>query len=269
MLSILSSQLDLSVETIELFALVLVRTSTMVFVLPFLSISSIIPLTVRIGLAFFLALIAFPMLPHTDIVIANSPIFFFMLVIEQLMVGLMIGVTATYMFHFVIIGGHVIARDIGISMGGSTDPIQDETADDVGVLLLLVFSIAFLVRGYHHYFIQVILESFQYIPLGHYNWDMLPVARTMCLLSAGALVTGIKLAAPCMIALFLTTIGMALTARIMPEMNVWIVAVPIKVIVGILILWETFPLMAMLFDENFRQVQGAIAYLLMAGGPHG
>jgi len=72
-----------------------------------------------------------------------------------------------------------------------------------------------------------------------------------------------------MIALLLTTLGMALTARVMPQMNVWIVAVPIKVIIGVVILWETFPMMTMLFDENFRQVQDAIAYLLKAGGPHG
>jgi flagellar biosynthesis protein FliR len=269
MLSILANNLGMSVESIEIFSLVLVRTSAMIFILPFLSISGVIPTTVKAGLSFFIALIAFPMLPPAGFVIQNSPVFFFLLVLEQVMIGLIIGFTATYLFHFVVIGGHIISRDIGISMGGTMDPIQDETGDELGVLLLLIFSIAFLVKGFHHYFIQVILESFQMIPIGHFNWDFLPVVRTLVLLSSLALVTGVKLAAPIIVALLLVSLGMALMARVMPEMNVWVVAVPLKIVLGILILWECFPLMTQLFDWNFEQVQSALVHLLKSGGVHG
>jgi flagellar biosynthetic protein FliR len=269
MLSMLATNLDLSVESIELFSLVLVRVSVLVFILPFLSITGVIPTTVKAGLSFFLALAAFPLLPPAGFVIQNSPIFFFILVLEQVMIGLMIGFTATYLFHFVVIGGHIISRDIGISMGGTMDPIQDESGDEIGVLLVLVFSIAFLVKGFHYYFIQVVIESFQYIPIGHFNWEMLPIARTVCLMSGLALVTGVKLAAPVMIALLMMSLGMALMSRVMPEMNVWVVAVPLKIVVGIFIMWQSFPLMSMLFDSNFRQVQEAIAYLLKSGAVHG
>lgn len=269
MLSLIATNLQMTVENVEFFALTLVRVSTLIFILPFFSIGSVVPAIAKVGISFFLSIIAFPQLPAAGFLVASSPVFFFMLVIEQVMVGVIIGVTATFLFHFVVMGGHYIARDIGVSMGAVSDPIQDETADEFGVLLLLVFSILFLVKGFHHHFVRVILDSFQYIPIGYFNWNMAQVVKVLGLLSAAALVMGIKLAAPVMITMFAASLGMGLMSRIMPSMNVWIVAVPIKVIVGVFVLWETFPLMAHLFDSNFQQVLEGIAYLLRNGSSHG
>lgn len=259
----------MTVQNVEFFTLALVRVSTLVFLLPFLSTGSVVPITAKIGLSFFLSLIAFPQLPAAGVVIQNSPIFFFMLVIEQVMVGVVIGFTATYLFHFVVIGGHFIARDIGISMGSVSDPIQDETADEFSVLLLLIFSIVFLAKGFHHYFIQVILDSFQFIPIGRFSWDFGPIIKVLGLLSAASFVMGIKLAGPIMITMFATSLGMGLMSRIMPAMNVWIIAVPIKVVVAVVILWETFPLMTLLFDSNFQQVLEGISVILREGAVRG
>jgi flagellar biosynthetic protein FliR len=269
MLSLIATNLQMTVENVEFFSLALVRVSTLIFILPFFSIGSIIPNTAKVGVSFFLSLIAFSQLPSAGFVIQSSPIFFFTLVLEQLMIGVIIGVTARFMFHFVVIGGHFIARDIGISMGAVSDPIQDETADEFSVLFLLIFSILFLVKGLHHYFIKVILDSFQFIPIGYFNWEPKQIVQVLCLLSAGALVMGIKLAAPVMITMFLTSLGMGLMSRIMPAMNVWIIAVPIKVVLGVVIMWECFPLMANLFDSNFQQVLEGISYLLRHGSTHG
>lgn len=269
MLSLLANNLGMTVEAVELFSLALVRIATLVFVLPFLGIGGVIPTQVKAGFAFFLALIAYPQLPHVGFAIANSPIFFFMLVIEQVMVGVIIGFTATYIFHFIVIGSEFMTRDIGLSPGSITDPIRDDAGDEIGVLIVLILSIAFLVRGFHHYFIMVIIDSFQYIPIGRFNWEFLPVARVLCLMSGAALLTGVKLAAPVMITMLLTTLGMGLMSRIMPAMNVWIVAQPLKIVVGVIIIWQVFPLMTMLFDENFLQVQEGISYLLRHGAVSG
>ena len=269
MLSLLASNLDMTVESVELFGLALVRIATLVYILPFLGIQGVVPGTVKAGLSFFLAIIIYPQMPAAGFTVGNAPLFFFLLVLEQVMVGLVIGITASFIFHFVGIGGHLMSRDIGISMGGSEEPVTSDTADEVTVLIMLVLSAAFMVKGYHLYFIQVIIDSFRYIPLGHYNFGMLPVARVMCLLSAAALVTGVKLAAPVMVALLATSIGMGLMSRVMPSMNVWIVAVPLKVFLAIWIIWQVFPLMSMLFDSNFRVVQEGIAVLLNSGGIHG
>lgn len=269
MLTLIATNLQMTVENVEFFALALVRVSTLIFILPFFSVGSVVPTIAKVGLSFFLALIAFPQLPPAGFAIQSSPIFFFTLVIEQIMIGVMIGVTANFLFHFVVMGGHFIARDIGVSMGSVSDPVQDETADEFGVLLLLIFSILFLVKGFHHYFIKIILDSFQYIPIGYFNWDMGQIVKVIGLLSAGALVMGIKLAAPVLITMFLASLGMGLMSRIMPSMNVWIIAVPIKVVLGVVVLWECFPLMATLFDSNFQQVLEGISYLLRHGAVHG
>lgn len=269
MLSSIANSLDLGVERIEFFGLTLVRVSTIIFTLPFLSMQSVTPTVVRTVLSFALALMIFPQLPPAPFVIENSVPFFFLLVLEQVMIGLMIGFASTFVFHFVVIGGHLIARDMGIAMGGTVNPIQDQTSDEVAVLISLVLSTMFLVHGNHFYFIRVLFDTFQVIPIGNFSWDMRSPAQIFTVMGAAAFFMGIKLAAPMMITLLVTSLGMALVARVMPQMNVWIVAVPLKVILGSVTLVYVFPLIALLFNQNFEELLRALEMMLRAGGRHG
>ncbi|NLB63046.1 MAG: flagellar biosynthetic protein FliR [Fibrobacter sp.] len=269
MLEYLATNLEMTVESIELFGLVLVRVGTLVFILPFLGIQNATPTVAKAGLSFFIALLVFPMLKPVSFVIHNSTPFFMVLVLEQVMVGLIIGFTFTFMFHFVKMGGYLISRDIGIMMGGTIDPIQEENTAYFGVLVLLILSMVFLMRGNHHYLLKSIFDSFEMIPLGQFSWEWRPMAQVLTLMSASAILTGVKLAGPIMITLLLTSIGMALIARVMPQMNVWIVSIPIKVTLGCLAMWQVFPLMADFFEMNFHEVQEAIKIVMQAGGVSG
>lgn len=267
MLSLLAMATDLAVEKIELFLLALVRISFIIYLLPAFSLREV-PGSVKGALSLTLAFLAFPQMPTSGFVIADSTVFFMMLVLEQCMIGAMIGFASSFLLYFVSMGGSFIARDMGIMQGGA-DPLTDEPSDTISSLLTLIFMIIFLEAGGHYSFIRVLFDSFQYIPIGHLVWDTRSFAGVMTLLSASSLVLAFKLAAPVMGVIFIVTVVLGLMNRVMPQLDVWILGIPLKIGLGVLVIIYSFPLMKKLFDSNLEMVQRALLVLLKAGGGHG
>jgi len=264
MLSLLSFATDLAVEKIELFMLALVRISFIVFLLPVFNLKEV-PTAVKAVLSLALAFVVYPQMKPVGFTVVDSTVFFMMLVLEQAFIGIMIGFCASFLIYFVPMGGSFIARDIGITQG-SSDPITEDASDSVSSLLLLVFVVIFLASGGHYFLIRILFESFQYIPIGHLVWDTRSFAGVFALLSASSLVMAFKLAAPVMGVIFITSIILGLMNRVMPQLDVWILGIPLKIGLGMLTIYYSFPLMEKLFDANVEMVQRALLLLLKTGG---
>lgn len=268
MLSLLAMATELAVDKIELFMLALVRISFIVFLLPAFSLKEI-PTSVKAVLSLSLAILAFPQMPPMGFTVMDSTVFFMMLVLEQAFIGIMIGFAASFLIYFVLMAGNLMTSDIGIPAQGEMNPITDDTGDALGSFFLIIFMVIFLASGGHYFFIRVIFESFQYIPIGHLVWDTRSFAAVFTLLSASSFVLALKMVAPVMGTLFVASVSLGLMNRIMPQLNVWILGVPIKVGLGLLVIYYSFPLMEKIFDANFEQLQRALFFLLKAGGGHG
>ena len=264
MLALASSVADLAVEKIELFILVLIRISTIIFLLPAFN-QTPVPTTVKAAISFLLAFLVFPQMPLVSFTIANSPVFFFMIVLEQIFIGVVIGFATSFLLHFVTMGGEYIARDIGL-MQGAMNPFIEFQSNLYSILLTIVLVVIFLASGSHYFFIRVLFESFQYIPMGNFVWDTRSFAAILILLSASSFVVSFQFAAPVMGAIFLCTVTLGLMNRVMPQMQVWLLGIPLKIAIGTLILIYSLPLMVQLFNANFEQLQRALFAILRAGG---
>ncbi|MCL2283593.1 MAG: flagellar biosynthetic protein FliR [Fibromonadales bacterium] len=263
MLSLASSVADLAVEKIELFILALVRIAMIIFLLPVFSINTV-PATVKAAISMLLAFLVFPQMPLISFTIANSPVFFFMIVLEQVFIGMVIGFTASFLIHFITMGGELIARDIGL-MQGTMNPFIEFQSNVFSTLLTMIMVIIFLASGGHYFFIRVLFESFQYIPMGNFVWDTRSFATVLMLLSASSFVVAFQFAAPVIGAIFLCTVSLGLMNRVMPQMQVWLLGIPLKVFVGTLVIVYSLPLMVQLFNANFEQLQRALYAILRAG----
>ena len=264
MLSLASSVADLAVEKIELFILALIRIATIVFLLPAFS-QNAVPSTVKAAISLLLAILVFPQMPLISFTIANSPIFFFMIVLEQVFIGLMIGFAASFLWYFIVMGGEWIARDIGL-MQGTMNPFTEFQSDIFSIILTIILIVLFLASGGHYFFIRVLFESFQYIPMGNFIWDTRSFATILILLSASSFVVAFQFAAPVLGAIFLCTVSLGLMNRVMPQMQVWMLGIPIKVFMGVIVLIYSFPLMVQIFNANFEQLQRALFALLRVSG---
>ncbi|MDR1811810.1 MAG: flagellar biosynthetic protein FliR [Candidatus Fibromonas sp.] len=264
MLSLASSVADLAVEKIEIFILVLVRIATIVFLLPVFTINTV-PATVKAAISLLLAILVFPQLPLVGFAIANSPVFFFMIVLEQVFIGLVIGFVASFLIYFVVMGGEWIARDIGL-MQGAMNPFTEFQSDLFSIILTIIMVVIFLASGGHYFFIRVLFESFQYIPMGNFVWDTRSFTAILILLSASSFVVAFQFAAPILGAIFACTVTLGLMNRVMPQLQVWMLGIPLKIFLGTAILMYSLPLMVQLFNANFEQLQRALFAVLRAGG---
>jgi flagellar biosynthetic protein FliR len=263
MLSLASSVADLAVEKIELFILALMRIATIIFLLPAFSLNTV-PVTIKAAISLLLTILVFPQMPLVSFTIANSPIFFFMIVLEQVFIGIMIGFVASFLLYFISMGGEWIARDIGL-MQGSMNPFTEFQSDLFSIILTIILVVIFFASGGHHFFIRVLFESFQYIPMGNFVWDTRSFAAILILLSASSFVVAFQFAAPVLAAIFLCTVSLGLMNRVMPQLQVWMLGIPLKVFLGTLVLIYSLPLMVQIFNVNFEQLQRAMFAILRAG----
>lgn len=264
MLEIVQTFTGLGVFKLEMFFLVLVRLSFLVFLMPFLD-NQAIRSRVKVGLVFFLALIFWSQVQDTTITPVASPLFFFILVLKEAIIGIIMGFGMQFMVYFVSVAGYFMSRDMGFMQSTSMDPLTEEMSTDVSNLLIIMFSIIFLITGGHNFFILLMQQSFEMIPLAEFYFHSEKVSQVFLILSSNAFLLGIKMASPMIVTILLSQVGMAFIARVMPQMNIWIVGMPLKIGLGMLILISALPLMYQVFENAFVDLQYAMLGLLKTG----
>jgi flagellar biosynthetic protein FliR len=268
MLELTQTITELSTAKLEMFFLVLVRLSFMVFLFPFLG-NQTVSARVKIGIVFFLALIFWPSVPETYIrPVASSGIFFF-LVFKEALIGMILGFGSMFLTYFINMGGYMIGRDMGFMQAQTMDVLTGDMSDNVSNFLVIIFTMIFLITGGHHFFVHLMGQSFTLVPLAGFDYKSQSIAHILLLLSSNAFILGLKLASPVLVTLLLTQVGLAFVARVMPQMNIWILSIPLKIGLGVLVLVATLPLMYELFESAFHELQYVLLGMLKSGVPEG
>ena len=128
-------------------------------------------------------------------------------------------------------------------------------------------TLLFLALDVHHVFIRAIIESFSIIPIGgwHISGQLISflVQRT-----SDIFVLGVRLAAPVMVSLLLASVALGVMARAFPQMNIFIVSMPLNVGLGFLIMGGTMMIFFHVLEVSFGNLNGQITTLfrLMAKG---
>jgi len=234
------------------FLLVLIRTSTMLVSAPLLA-SRGIPAMTKVGLAVFLALVLVPLsagdLPappaHLGILIDA--------VLREAIFGLALGLSMNLVFLGLQMASRIIGVQVGFGLGGVLDPI---TGTDSGVFdqfYVLLVSLVFFVTNGHYLVIGALAETIRAIPLGTFDPFGPTAFRADAIASfaLGLMVTAVRIAMPIMAALFLVDLGMGFVARTAPQVQVLIVAMPIKIGVGLLVLMAALPASTQLMSNVF------------------
>jgi flagellar biosynthesis protein FliR len=238
---------DFTVAQIEIWLLVLLRISVMVFLLPILSTEEV-PSRFKAGLAFFLSIIIFPVLPQTAINIPpNLPAYIFM-AMKELYIGAVMGFAATFIFAGLRFAGAWIDGETGFNMTQIMNPMAQEE-DIVFVLLLLA-------TGGYAFYLQALAESFRLIPLTGAQMASRDMMEVFTILTTDSFLLGMKVAAPVVATLFISSVALAIIARIMPNMNVWMVGMPMKIAVGMMTLVFALPLMWQAFQKQQNSIHG-------------
>ena len=197
-----------------------------------------LPATVRVGFALLLALVAAPALVATagtagldDV----SVLRFMLLLAREIVVGLCLGLVASAAFRAAEVAGRLGDSLRGANVAEILVPTAEERASPLGVLYLLLATIVFFQIGGVPRLVDALLSSYRTLPIGGGLGE--PAARHAALVvvaaSAKLIASGLALAAPVVVAIWLTDLALGLIARAAPSVPVYFLGLPLKGLLAI------------------------------------
>ncbi len=238
-----------SVQEIQIFLLIFVRVAAMMAVLPIFGDQSV-PLVLRMGLSFFLAVILYPIVPKTVPIPAGIADFIFGLS-QTLFVGLFIGFFGLIFFGGIQLAGEIAGFQMGFAIVSVLDPMSRIQMSIIAQFQYFMAILIFLTLEGHHLMIRGIAESFNTIPLLGASWNG-DLGRILISMTGEMFVLAVKISAPIFVTLLLTNVGLGIVARTLPQMNVFIVGFPLQIGLGLATLAISMPMFYYVFEKYFN-----------------
>jgi len=234
------------------FIIVLTRIGTMVMLLPGIG-ENTLPTRIRLSLALLLTLIMLPgvrPLLHIDV---NAPGSLIALLGSEFIIGLMLGMTARFAFSALQVAGVAIAQQLGLAYAMTIDPAQGGQAVVVSNFLTILAMTLILVTDLHHLSLAAIYDSYRALPPGQLpaTGDM---AEMLVRATASAFSIGVQIAAPILVFSVVFNLGLGILSKLMPQIQVFFVAQPAAIILGVIILIGVIGVMMNVFLGSMERV---------------
>jgi len=247
------------------YMLVLLRVSIFLLMFPIFS-SAVFPATLKMGLAMVISLLFYSVVPVDLTRFPLDVISTGLLVLAELMVGLALGLCLRIFFGSVQLAGQVIGFQMGFAMINVVDPQSGANVSIMDQIGYWVCVVVFLIINGHHIIISALINSFELVPIGVFVMQKMLMLKLLDL-SGVLFVVAIKIGAPVMAALFFVSVGFGLVSKFAPQMNVMIVAFPLKIVVGLFFFGLTLEVIVIVtreYVEGFKKL--LMVLLFYAGG---
>ncbi len=253
------------VNNLQVFLLVLFRTIALIEVAPLFS-SSLIPQTAKIGLAFFTASNVFPWVLSAGYPIPAGPVDYFMLVIGEVMIGLLIGFMMQLVFTAFQTAGEFFSLQMGFSASEVFDPLAQVEIPLMGEFFNLIALLVFIVMsGGGKFLFLGVGETFRNIRAVDLVAGKSMLTQVLVNGLSGLFMSALTIALPIMGTLTIVSITMGLLAKAAPQMDVLTMGFPLSIGVAFLLLVAGLPVMMTAFeriiDAGFQAVGGVIVSL--------
>jgi flagellar biosynthesis protein FliR len=216
------------------FLLLFTRIGTMVMLLPGFGEMNV-PARVRLGIALTLSAILFPLHRNAYQLNLGSMTPVLVLLIQELLVGAVLGVTARLTMSALQVAGSVVAQQLGLGFVTAVDPTQGQQGMLVGNFFTLVALALFFALDLHHLVIAALNDSYALFRPG----EVPAVGDAAALVTrtvGGAFRIGLQLSAPLLVFGLVFNLALGVLARLMPQMQVYFVATPLIIMLGLVIL---------------------------------
>ena len=224
----------LLVEKLLSFAMVLTRISGFLLFVPLFGWETI-PMTIKVATTVLLSVFFSFINPPAVAVEQASAVQVMLMLSSEATYGLALGAIANILFSAVKLGGRIAEDQMGLSMAEVLDPLTEERGQPVGSMLEMIFVIAFLSANGHHLLIKVIHRSYELFPAGKIP-TVASLAGNMLDATTIMLAAGLRLAAPMLAALLVLLIALAILARVVPEMDIFFISFPLRMLLGFVML---------------------------------
>ncbi len=246
-------------DKIAIFTLIFIRMSSLFVVTPVFGRREI-PAYLKVGFAFFCSIILLPIMGGTQLEYTNL-LSYAALAIKEFLVGIVMGYVSFLVFSALYVAGQIMDMQIGFGMVNVIDPMMGGQVPMMGNFFYILTTLFFLMIDGHHVLFKALFESYKVIPLGGFSFTETLVTNIVNVVAITFLI-GIQISIPILAALLMTEVGLGILSRTVPQMNVFVVGMPLKLALGLLTLYFMVPVffrvMLALFDKMY-----AYLYLIM------
>ena len=234
------------------FMLVFARIGAMVMLLPGFGESNI-PVRIKLAIALLLTLILLPLHRadyHVDLTSMSG---LGVLMVHEIVIGIVLGATARVTLSALQVAGSIIAQQMGLGFVTSVDPTQGQQGLLIGNFLTMLGVTMLFATDSHHLVIAALNDSYKVFSPGE-TFASGDVASLATSAFTAAFRIGLQLSAPFLVFGLVFNIGLGVLARLMPQMQVYFVGVPLSILAGFLILAVVIAAMMGTFLDYFISV---------------
>ncbi|MHC4551838.1 MAG: flagellar biosynthetic protein FliR [Planctomycetota bacterium] len=239
--------MDIPAAEILGFVIVLTRISFFLAIVPIFGLKTIsmrIKLSIVLLVSFFFAIFMPTSVNLSTLTVVNGVL----MIAAEAIYGIALGTIIALIFSAVKISGKIVERQMGFAMGATYDPLTGESADALSVLLEMLFILLFLSANGHHLLLLILAKSYQAFPAGT-TPDIGILTEGLVVSGSTMLVAGLRLAGPLLAAFLLLLAILAVFARIMPDMNILFISMPLRVGLGLLMVGVFLPFINQFVSE--------------------
>ncbi|NLK97234.1 MAG: flagellar type III secretion system protein FliR [Epulopiscium sp.] len=223
------------------------------------------PVYSKIGFSFIVSTILVSTMPTMTVTYDDHILGYTILILKEFTIGAIFGFLVYFILSIFYLAGQLIDYQIGFSMISVLDPLSNIQVPITGNLYYFMILTILLITNGHHKIIQALFYSYQVLPIGQavFSTDLL---GNYIVILTDIFIIAIKVASPIIGAILILDFALGILARTAPQMNMFVIGLPLKLILGLACLIVVMPLFTMiynyvakeLFEKLFLIIKGMI-----------
>ena len=256
---------ELQSISLDYILLLFLRVSAIIWSSPVFGRTGI-PAPAKIALTIALSYFFYTSVPVTLGPLYSSVPGYVLLCVKELLIGMIMGYVLSMFFYVTHTAGYLIDLQIGFGMANLYDPQTATSVPLLGNALNVMLTLLFFATGAHRELIGMLHLVVVRIPIGQIT-PSLEIVEVVIELFAQSFLLGVRMALPVMVASMLTEAILGMIIHSIPQMNMFVVGMPLKVLLGFIILMMVMPVYAEFSGELFGQMYEGMGriFSMMAG----
>jgi flagellar biosynthesis protein FliR len=232
--------------------LIFARLGAFVMLIPGIG-ETFVPARVRLAFAFLFALLLFPIVGATAPAVPAAVSGAGGAIIKEVLIGLMMGAILRLFMTSLSTAGEIVSIQTTLSFAQTANPTEAQPSTSLGTFLGLLGLLLIMTTNLHHLFIAAIVKSYV----------IFPFTRAVPVADAGQLAIetvsrsfalGLQLAAPVLVFSLVFSVATGLVARVMPQFQVFFVATPLQVLLGLSVFALSLGAIGIVWVDRYRQL---------------
>ena len=219
-----------------------------------------VPPTTRALLTLFLTMLIMPLIPPTPVAELFS-VGTFLLVMQQLIIGIAIGFISNMVLNTFVLAGQIVAMQTGLGFASMVDPVNGINVPAVGQFYLILATLIFWALDGHLAMIRMIVMSFEALPIGE-AWLTGEQFKEIAHWAGWMFISAVTLSLAPIISLLIVNLAFGVMTKAAPQLNIFSIGFAIAQIMGLFIIWLTLGNLTHHFDVLWDRAQLLMCQLL-------